>query len=183
MSNIHISRDTFCHACFSFQIISEPYFLNCPTNTLFYCPPCRRGYKEALISPISTYFAVSSASISSPSTPAASRASLYPQIGQISLPSLRLIAGGAVYFLPQFLHILSNCFPLCSVSLYVSLPLYFSEVLGVEELDEALAVVCPSAIPSVLSFTNRIFTVAKMILMSSAKLGLLIYIKSMSSLS
>jgi hypothetical protein len=47
----------------------------------------------------------------------------------------------------------------------------------------ASAVVCPSAIPSVESFMNRILIVAKIIRKSCTRLGLAIYIKSSCSLS
>lgn len=46
-----------------------------------------------------------------------------------------------------------------------------------------MAVVWPSATPAVLSFMKRIFTVAKMILISSTRLGLAIYMRSIRSLS
>lgn len=46
-----------------------------------------------------------------------------------------------------------------------------------------IAVVVPSAIPSVLSGTNKIFTVASIILRSSMMLGCAIYIRSICSLS
>ena len=46
-----------------------------------------------------------------------------------------------------------------------------------------MAVVWPSATPAVLSFINRIFTVANMILKSSKRLGSEIYIRSIRSLS
>ena len=45
------------------------------------------------------------------------------------------------------------------------------------------AVVCPASIPSVESFMNKIFTVAKQILKSSTILGCAIYMRSISSLS
>lgn len=45
------------------------------------------------------------------------------------------------------------------------------------------AFTCPSSTPSVLSGMNKIFTVANIIIRSSSKLGWLIYIRSISSLS
>lgn len=45
------------------------------------------------------------------------------------------------------------------------------------------AFTCPSSTPSVLSGINKIFTVANIIIRSSSKLGWLIYIRSISSLS
>lgn len=63
----------------------------------------------------------------------------------------------------------------------------FVEPSGADEFADfyffPMAVVWPSATPAVLSFMKRIFTVAKMILISSTRLGLAIYMRSIRSLS
>lgn len=63
----------------------------------------------------------------------------------------------------------------------------FVEPSGADEFADfyffPMAVVWPSATPAVLSFMKKIFTVAKMILISSTRLGLAIYMRSIRSLS
>ena len=80
---------------------------------------------------------------------------------------------------------LSRCYTICGVS---SCKLSdFTTIYSVYALfsvfSATLAVVCPSLTPLVLSRRNKTLTVAKISLISSARLAWLMYIKSILSLS